>query len=92
VAYEAGPTGFGPARALTAAGVRCVVVAPSKVERPPGDRVETDRRDAERLARLLRIGELPAVRVPTEAQEAARDLVRAREDVRGDLMRARLAS
>ena len=53
VAYEAGPTGFGLARALAAAGVRCVVVAPSKLERPPGDRVKTDRRDAERLARLL---------------------------------------
>jgi transposase len=89
VTYEAGPTGFGLARALTAAGVRCVVVAPSKLERPPGDRVKTDRRDAERLARLLRIGELPSVRVPTEMEEAARDLVRAREDARGDLMRAR---
>lgn len=89
VAYEAGPTGFGLARALAAIGARCVVVAPSKLERPPGDRVKTDRRDAERLARLLRIGELPAVRVPTEAEEAARDLVRAREDARGDLMRAR---
>jgi transposase len=89
VTYEAGPTGFGLARALQAAGVRCVVVAPSKLERPPGDRVKTDRRDAERLARLLRIGELPGVRVPSEAEEAARDLVRAREDARGDLMRAR---
>jgi transposase len=89
VAYEAGPTGFGLARALEAAGVRCVVVAPSKLERPPGDRVKTDRRDAERLARLLAIGELPAVRVPTVAEEAARDLVRAREDARADLMRAR---
>jgi len=89
VTYEAGPTGFGLARALAAIGARCVVVAPSKLERPPGDRVKTDRRDAERLARLLRIGELPAVRVPTEAEEAARDLVRAREDARGDLMRAR---
>jgi transposase len=89
VTYEAGPTGFGLARALAAAGVRCEVVAPSKLERPPGDRVKTDRRDAERLARLLRIGELPSVRVPTEAEEAARDLVRAREDARGDLMRAR---
>jgi transposase len=88
-AYEAGPTGFGLARALDAAGVRCVVAAPSKIERPPADRVKTDRRDAERLARLLRIGELPGVRVPSEAEEAARDLVRAREDVRGDLMRAR---
>ncbi|SDO95241.1 Transposase [Actinacidiphila guanduensis] len=85
VTYEAGLTGFGLAGALTGAGVRCVVVAPSKIERPPGDRVKTDRRDAERLARLLRIGGLPAVRVPTEAEEAARDLVRAR----GDLMRAR---
>src|SRR5918996_6133964 len=89
VAYEAGPTGFGLARALQAAGVGCVVVAPSKLERPPGDRVKTDRRDAERLARLLHIGELPAVRVPTVAEEAARDLVRAREDARSDLMRAR---
>jgi transposase len=89
VAYEAGPTGFGLARALEAVGVRCVVVAPSKLERPPGDRVKTDRRDAERLARLLHIGELPAVRVPTVAEEAARDLVRAREDARADLMRAR---
>lgn len=89
VAYEAGPTGFGLARALLAVGVRCEVVAPAKLERPPGDRVKTDRRDAERLARLLRIGELPSVRVPTEAEEAARDLVRAREDARGDLMRAR---
>ena len=55
----------------------------------PGDRVKTDRRDAERLARLLHIGELPGVRVPTVAEEAARDLVRAREDARADLMRAR---
>jgi transposase len=89
VAYEAGPAGFGLARALQAAGVGCVVVAPSKLERPPGDRVKTDRRDAERLARLLHIGELPQVRVPTEAEEAAQDLVRAREDARADLMRAR---
>jgi transposase len=87
--YEAGPTGFGLARALTAAGVHCEVVAPSKIERPAGDKVKTDRRDAERLARLLRIGEVPGVRVPTEAEEAARDLVRAREDCRSDLMRAR---
>jgi transposase len=89
VADEAGPTGFGLARALQAAGVGCVVVAPSKLERPPGDRVKTDRRDAERLARLLPIGELPAVRVPTQAEEAARDLVRARGDARADLLRAR---
>jgi transposase len=90
VAYEAGPTGFGLARALQQVGVRCVVVAPSKLERPSRDRVKTDRRDAERLARLLHIGELAAVRVPTELEEAARDLVRAREDARADLMRARI--
>jgi transposase len=88
-AYEAGPTGFGLARALEAAGIECVVAAPSKLERAPGDRVKTDRRDAELLARRVRSGELVAVRVPTDDEEAARDLVRAREDARGDLMRAR---
>lgn len=89
VAYEAGPTGFGLARALAEAGVACVVAAPSRIERAPADRVKTDRRDAIRLARLLRLGELTAVRVPDEDEEAARDLVRAREDARTDLMRAR---
>jgi transposase len=89
VAYEAGPTGFGLARALAADGVRCVVAAPSKLQRPSGDRVKTDARDAMHLARLLRMDELSAVVVPSIEQEAARDLVRAREDCRGDLMRAR---
>jgi len=89
VTYEAGPTGFGLYRALTAAGVRCVVAAPSKLQRPSGDRVKTDAKDAVHLARLLRLGEITAVAVPSVAQEAARDLVRAREDCRGDLMRAR---
>lgn len=89
VAYEAGPTGFGLARALEAASIGCVVAAPSKIVRPAGDRVKTDRRDALLLARLLRLGELTPVRVPTVTEETARDLVRAREDVRGDLMRAR---
>jgi transposase len=89
VAYEAGPTGFGLARALDAAGIGCVVAAPGKIERPAQDRVKTDRRDAERLVRLLMIGGLHAVRVPSGEEEALRDLVRAREDVRGDLMRAR---
>ena len=89
VAYEAGPTGFGLARALHAAGIGCVVAAPGKIERPAQDRVKTDRRDAERLVRLLMIDGLHAVRVPTGEEEALRDLVRAREDVRGDLMRAR---
>ena len=89
VAYEAGPTGFGLARSLTAAGVRCEVLAPSKLQRPSGDRVQTDARDAVHLARLSRLDEFTAVSVPTSDQEAARDLVRAREDARGDLMRAR---
>jgi len=89
VAYEAGPTGYGLARAITAARMRCVVAAPSKIVRAPGDRVKTDARDALLLARLLRNDDLVEVRVPTAEQEAARDLVRAREDVRGDLMRAR---
>lgn len=89
VVYEAGPTGFGLCRALTAGGVRCVVAAPSKLQRPSGDRVKTDAKDAVHLARLLRLGEVSAVTVPSVAQEAARDLVRAREDARGDLMRAR---
>jgi len=89
VTYEAGPTGFGLARALTGAGIRCQVAAPSKINRPSGDRVKTDARDAVLLARLLRLDDIVTVRVPTVAQEAARDLVRAREDVRGDLMRIR---
>jgi transposase len=89
VAYEAGPTGFGLARALMAAGVDCVIAAPGKIERPSSDRVKTDRRDAERLLRLLMIDGLHAVRVPSSGEEALRDLVRAREDIRGDLMRAR---
>jgi transposase len=89
VAYEAGPTGYGLARACLAAGISCTVAAPSKIPRRSGDRVKTDRRDAERLARLLRLGELVAVRVPDPDEEAARDLVRAREDARGELMRAR---
>jgi transposase len=89
VAYEAGPTGFGLYRQLSAAGVRCEVVAPSKLQRPSGDRVKTDARDAVHLARLLRLDEVTAVTVPSVEQEAARDLVRAREDCRGDLMRAR---
>ena len=89
VAYEAGPTGFGLSRALTAAGVQCVIAAPGKIERPSSDRVKTDQRDAERLLRLLMIDGLHAVRVPSSEEEALRDLVRAREDIRGDLMRAR---
>ena len=89
VAYEAGPTGFGLARALSGAGVRCVVAASSKLQRPAGDRIKTDARDALHLARLLRLDEVVSVRVPPPAEEAARDLVRAREAARQDLMRCR---
>src|SRR3954454_12537580 len=89
VAYEAGPTGFGLSRSLSAAGIRCEVVAPSKLQRPCGDRVKTDAKDAVHLARLLRLDEFTPVSIPKIDCENARDLVRAREDCRGDLMRAR---
>ena len=89
VTYEAGPTGFDLYRVLSAAGIRCEVAAPSKLRRPSGDRVKTDARDAVHLARLLRLDQITAVAIPSVDQEAARDLVRAREDCRGDLMRAR---
>jgi transposase len=87
--YEAGPTGFGLARHLLGAGIETVVAAPSKLQRPAGDRVKTDARDALHLARLLKLGEIVEVTIPSVEQEAARDLVRAREDARGDLMRDR---
>jgi transposase len=87
-AYEAGPTGFGLARALRTAGIGCVIAASGKIERPAQDRVKTDRRDAERLVRLM-IDGLHPVRVLSGEEQALRDLVRAREDLRGDLMRAR---
>jgi len=89
VVYEAGPTGFGLARALSAAGLRCQVAASSKLLRPAGDRVKTDARDALNLARLLRLDEVVPVRIPSAAEEAARDLVRTRDAARADLMRAR---
>jgi transposase len=89
VAYEAGPTGYGLARELAVRGVECVVAAPSKIPRASGDRVKTDRRDAEHLVRLLLAGKLHPVRVPGPEEEALRDLVRARETARSDLMRAR---
>jgi transposase len=88
-AYEAGPTGYGLQRRLTAAGFFCQVVAPSLIPRKPGDRIKTDRRDAKKLAELLRGGQLTAVCPPTPEQEAVRDLCRCRSDARDDLMRAR---
>jgi transposase len=86
--YEAGPTGFGLHRDLKRAGVDCMVVAPSLVPTRAGDRVKTDRRDAVKLARFLRSGDLTEVCVPDEATEAMRDLERAREDAK----RAELAA
>jgi transposase len=89
VTYEAGATGFALARRLEAAGIDCLVCAPGLIPRGPSDRVKTDQRDAERLVRLLIAGELHRVAVPTIEAESLRDLVRAREDLRGDLMSAR---
>src|SRR3954468_22885864 len=83
VTYEAGPTGFGLARFLTGHGIACLVAALSKLQRPPGVRVKTDVRDARHLARLLHLGEIVAVSVPSVEQEAARDLVRARGSPEG---------
>ena len=87
--YEAGPTGYGLARRALAEGIELGVCAPSKTERPPADRVKTDKRDAIRLARLLAAGELALVTIPSIEREQLRDLVRCREDIRVDLMRAR---
>jgi transposase len=87
--YEAGPTGFAFYRAAREAGLRVDVIAPSKTPRAPGDRIKTDRKDAELLARLLLAGQLKVVVVPSRSVEAARHLCRAREQVRSDLMRCR---
>lgn len=88
-AYEAGPTGYGLQRALAQAGVRCDVIAPSKMPKAAGDRVKTDRRDALRLAHLLRCGDLVTIHIPDEACEAMRDLLRSREDAKRAQLRAR---
>jgi transposase len=87
--YEAGPTGFGLARAATGRGIDVRVVAAGKVPRASGDRVKTDKRDAERLARLLAAGELSFAFIPSVADEQFRDVIRAIEDCRADLMRGR---
>jgi len=88
-AYEAGPTGYGLQRALAHAGIRCEVIAPSKMPKKSGDRVKTDRKDAMRLAHCLRSGDLVSVHVPDEACEAMRDLLRARDDAKRAQLRAR---
>src|SRR5947208_8681119 len=87
--YEAGPTGFGLYRHLSERGIDCAVVAPGLVPQRPGDRVKTDPRDARKLARLLAGGLLEPIHVPSPELEAARDLMRAREDARIERMRAR---
>jgi len=87
--YEAGPCGFELQRALTGHAIPCDVIAPALIPRRPGDRVKTDRRDAAQLAVLYRAGALTAIHIPTEQEEAARDLLRCREDIRADLLRAR---
>jgi transposase len=87
--YEAGPTGYGLYRQLSAMGHDCTVVAPSLIPKRPGDRVKTNRRDAIQLARLLRAGELTSVWVPDETHEAVRELVRSREAAVDDLRRKR---
>lgn len=87
--YEAGVCGFALQRALEAEGLRCLVIAPSLIPQRPGDRIKTDRRDARRLAELLRADELTEVAPPTPEEEHVRDLCRARSDAQTDLERAR---
>jgi transposase len=89
VCYEAGPCGYDPYRLLASLGVACDIVAPSLIPVRPGDRVKTDRRDARKLVRLYRAGELSFVRPPTPEQEGLRDLVRCRDDLRRSRTAAR---
>jgi transposase len=87
--YEAGPSGYDLYRQVTGLKVACDVIAPALTPRKPGDRIKTDRRDAAKLVRLYRAGELTPIHVPDEAGEAVRDLLRCREDVQEDLLRWR---
>jgi len=89
VCYEAGVSGYDLYRQITACGAACQVIAPALTPRRPGQRIKTDRRDAVKLVRLFRAGELTAIHVPDEAEEAVRDLTRCREDVRRDVLRWR---
>lgn len=90
VAYEAGPTGFVLARRLIQLGLEVTVAAPSLIPRKPGERIKTDQRDALKLARQHRAGELTAVHIPDAADEAIRDVCRARTDATDDMRRAKL--
>lgn len=87
VCYEAGPTGYPLYRMFMSMGIECDVIAPSLIPQKPGERVKTDKRDAMSLAGLFRAGELTSIYVPSEEDEALRDLVRAREDVKEDILR-----
>lgn len=87
--YEAGPCGYKVQRTLSGLGHSCVVVAPGLIPVRSTDRVKTDRRDAEKLARLYRAGELTTIRIPSSQEEAARDLVRVREDILSERLRCR---
>jgi transposase len=89
VCYEAGPCGYALQRQMTTPRVTCQVIAPALIPRKPGERIKTNRRDARKLAELLRAGLLTEVRPPTPAEEAVRDLCRARDDAREDLQRCR---
>ncbi len=86
--YEAGPLGYVPQRQLAGWGLPCEVIAPALIPRRPGVRIKTDTRDAKKLVGLYRAGELTAIRIPSEAEESARDLVRCREAGGEDLLRA----
>jgi transposase len=87
--YEAGVSGYDLYRQITGLGVACQVIAPALTPRRPGQRIKTDKRDAKKLVRLFRAGELTAIHVPSEAEEGVRDFVRCREDVRRDVLRWR---
>ena len=87
--YEAGPCGYELYRYIRGRGLSCEVAAPALTPRRPGEKVKTDRRDADKLGRFYRAGELTLIRVPDGGQEALRDLVRAREDAKEDLLRRR---
>lgn len=89
VCYEAGPCGYALQRQLEDCGVICELIAPSLIPIRPGERIKTDKRDACKLARLYRAGELTVVHPPSEEEEALRDLMRCREDAKADLLRAR---
>ncbi|GAA4379929.1 IS110 family transposase [Paeniglutamicibacter cryotolerans] len=89
VVYEAGPTGFGLARFLREHDIDCVIAAPSKLLKAPGEHVKTDKRDALTLARILSLGQITEVRVPTPEQEALRDLSRARQQASKELAHSR---